>query len=230
MIREEVRSVLGFDLMRPVRATVVRLAALILFTAGLFGCDYATKSAAKATLEGTEGLLVAPDVFRGTLELRYVENYDIAFSVLRRLGVPRSPELLIAISAVALALIVAATLIVRRSAARAKAAGPADAKPARALEPADVATRAGIALVLSGALGNIVDRVVRGYVVDFIHVKGWPVFNVADIAVVVGACMIALAGIYRHGATADESDDAADPHGRRLRRRNARSASSFPTT
>jgi Signal peptidase (SPase) II len=37
-----------------------------------------------------------------------------------------------------------------------------------------------------GALGNYLDRVFRGYVVDFIHVPHWPVFNVADIAVSVG--------------------------------------------
>ena len=34
--------------------------------------------------------------------------------------------------------------------------------------------------------GNLIDRVARGYVVDFIHVTHWPVFNVADVALVVG--------------------------------------------
>jgi lipoprotein signal peptidase len=36
---------------------------------------------------------------------------------------------------------------------------------------------------------------VRGYVIDFIHVRGWPVFNVADIAVVVGIALVGLASV-----------------------------------
>jgi signal peptidase II len=51
--------------------------------------------------------------------------------------------------------------------------------------------------VLGGALGNMVDRIVRGYVVDFIHVKGWPIFNVADIAVVVGVGLMLLSRVRR---------------------------------
>lgn len=51
-----------------------------------------------------------------------------------------------------------------------------------------------LALVLGGALGNIIDRVVLGYVVDFLyfHYKGfaWPAFNVADMAISVGAAML----------------------------------------
>ena len=46
-------------------------------------------------------------------------------------------------------------------------------------------------LILAGALGNVADRVVRGYVVDFIHLHHWPIFNVADVAIVVGAALLA---------------------------------------
>ncbi|HEY7906337.1 MAG TPA: signal peptidase II [Wenzhouxiangella sp.] len=57
---------------------------------------------------------------------------------------------------------------------------------------------AAIALVLSGALGNLIDRVRWGYVVDFIdvHVAGyhWPAFNVADSAIVVGVVLILIEG------------------------------------
>jgi signal peptidase II len=45
-------------------------------------------------------------------------------------------------------------------------------------------------LMLAGALGNYLDRLFRGYVVDFIHVPHWPVFNVADIYVTVGAVVL----------------------------------------
>jgi len=48
-----------------------------------------------------------------------------------------------------------------------------------------------LALVLGGAIGNIIDRVVFGYVTDFISFSFWPAFNVADSAVSVGAVMVA---------------------------------------
>ena len=46
-------------------------------------------------------------------------------------------------------------------------------------------------LLLGGALGNIVDRLRLGYVVDFIAVGWWPVFNIADSAITVGVTMLA---------------------------------------
>lgn len=54
-----------------------------------------------------------------------------------------------------------------------------------------------LGLVTGGALGNIVDRVMRGYVVDFLDVNfwplhNWPVFNLADAAIVVGAGLLLL--------------------------------------
>lgn len=58
-----------------------------------------------------------------------------------------------------------------------------------------------LGLVLGGALGNLTDRIVRGpgiggEVVDFIDVHVWPVFNVADSAIVVGAVLIGLSGAW----------------------------------
>jgi signal peptidase II len=51
-----------------------------------------------------------------------------------------------------------------------------------------------LALILAGALGNLIDRVFRGYVIDFLdfHVRGqhWPYFNVADSAITVGALLL----------------------------------------
>ena len=51
-----------------------------------------------------------------------------------------------------------------------------------------------LALVLGGALGNVIDRVVLGHVVDFLYFHyqdfGWPAFNVADSAISVGAALL----------------------------------------
>jgi signal peptidase II len=60
-------------------------------------------------------------------------------------------------------------------------------------------TAIGLGLVLGGAVGNLIDRVARsgsgflgGHVVDFIDLQWWPVFNVADSAIVIGALLIAF--------------------------------------
>ena len=50
----------------------------------------------------------------------------------------------------------------------------------------------GIVLILGGALGNLYDRITLGFVVDFIDLRVWPVFNVADSFITIGGCMLGL--------------------------------------
>ena len=45
-------------------------------------------------------------------------------------------------------------------------------------------------LILGGAIGNLIDRVTLGYVIDFIDFRIWPVFNLADGAITIGAAVI----------------------------------------
>jgi signal peptidase II len=60
------------------------------------------------------------------------------------------------------------------------------------------------ALVAGGALGNLVDRLTRGRVVDFVDFRYWPAFNVADAAVSVGAGLLLLASFKeKNGKRAD---------------------------
>lgn len=49
----------------------------------------------------------------------------------------------------------------------------------------------GSTLVIAGAVGNLYDRIAYGYVVDFLDFLVWPVFNVADSCITVGACALA---------------------------------------
>ena len=51
----------------------------------------------------------------------------------------------------------------------------------------NVFVAAGIAAALAGASGNLADRVIHGAVVDFVALGRWPVFNLADVAIVAGA-------------------------------------------
>lgn len=60
----------------------------------------------------------------------------------------------------------------------------------------------GLALILGGALGNVIDRLRFGHVVDFVdvHAMGWhwPAFNVADSGITVGAALLILDGFMQH--------------------------------
>jgi signal peptidase II len=67
----------------------------------------------------------------------------------------------------------------------------------RTMEPGQRLMKWALPLVLGGAIGNLVDRVRLGYVVDFIHAHvklrfHWPTFNVADIAITVGIGLMVL--------------------------------------
>lgn len=62
-----------------------------------------------------------------------------------------------------------------------------------------VASRVAVAAIIGGALGNLLDRLFRdgngflgGPVVDFVDLQWWPVFNVADMAITIGAVVLAL--------------------------------------
>ena len=58
-----------------------------------------------------------------------------------------------------------------------------------------------LALVLGGAIGNLVDRIarqpgfLRGEVIDFVHVGRFPTFNVADSAITIGAILLLIAAL-----------------------------------
>jgi len=66
-----------------------------------------------------------------------------------------------------------------------------------------VVLSAGLSLVLGGALGNVIDRIIHGYVIDFIQVLifGWPFpsFNVADSAITVGAAFLIFDALFLSG-------------------------------
>jgi len=163
--------------MRVVAARVVLLGLLVV----LVGCDHVTKSVAKAKLEGEP----PRDLVHGVLDLQYAENTDVAFNVLR--GVPESTRRPVLIAAGAVAVLALGALLIRRR------------SRSRAMQAA-------LLLVTAGAVGNYVDRLARGYVVDFVHLHHWPVFNVADVYVVAGGLMLgamSLAGRGSRPATPD---------------------------
>ncbi len=74
-------------------------------------------------------------------------------------------------------------------------------------------TRFTVGLLLGGALGNLVDRLRMGEVVDFIDVGPWPVFNLADSSIVVGMALLVASVVLTGGGTRDEEHVEADASG-----------------
>jgi len=72
----------------------------------------------------------------------------------------------------------------------------------RRLGPGERRTALALALILGGAIGNLIDRLVYGHVIDFLDVYyndwHWPTFNIADSAIFVGACLLVLDALFGH--------------------------------
>jgi signal peptidase II len=125
-------------------------------------------------------------VIPGFFRITHTENTGAAFSLFADSPSPWKTWLLIAFSAVAL--IVVVTLLWKN-------------------HHRHVATGIGLSLIMGGALGNLWDRLARGRVVDFllVYVKQyqWPVFNLADSAIVVGAGLLVLEILFSKSHTQD---------------------------
>jgi signal peptidase II len=79
----------------------------------------------------------------------------------------------------------------------------------RHLPTANFWVRLSLGLQLGGALGNLVDRITRGFVVDFIDIGFWPIFNLADLAIVLGVTILAYY-LWNEENSADAADNSAN--------------------
>ena len=111
----------------------------------------------------------------GLLSLSHVRNHGAAFGLLSDWNIPYQSLLLSTLSLLALGAIAAYFLRL----------------PTSAWLP-----RLSLSLVLGGAIGNVIDRLRLGYVVDFVHVYWreyqWPDFNVADSAITIGVALLVI--------------------------------------
>ncbi len=62
----------------------------------------------------------------------------------------------------------------------------------------------GVGLLMGGAIGNLYDRLQNGLVIDFFDFRFWPVFNIADVAICIGAALIMFDVCFRRGV--DDTD------------------------
>jgi signal peptidase II len=153
--------------MSPTRARLVHLSIALL----VILVDRWTKRLAAARIGMYSHIQIIPGFFR----LTHTENTGAAFSLFADSPGRWKIELLIGFSLVAM-IIVSALLW----------------KQTRALTTTGIA----LSLILGGAAGNFWDRVMSGRVVDFLlfYVKQyqWPVFNLADSSIVIGACLLVI--------------------------------------
>ena len=124
------------------------------------GIDQAVKALVLRTLPPDASVPLIP----GVLSLTYVRNTGIAFGLLS--GVPLAVTVLAALTVV--------FLIVYNEGHWLR----------------DPLSRAAAGLLLGGAAGNLSDRFRLGYVVDYLDLRVWPVFNLADTAVVCGGALL----------------------------------------
>lgn len=132
-------------------------------------------------------------VIPGFFRLTHTENTGAAFSLFADSNAPWKTGLLVAFSGIALVLV---SVLLWKN------------------ERAHVVTGIGLALIMGGALGNLWDRVARGRVVDFLlfYFKRyqWPVFNLADSAIVIGAGLLVLEILF-HKSSEPVEMRAPDP-------------------
>lgn len=133
--------------------------------------DQITKAIVTTTLALHETVPVIP----GLLNLTHVRNTGAAFGLLNTAEFAYKPLLMVGLALAALAGV---------------------ALYASQLPMSHRWARTGLALVLGGAVGNLVDRARQGFVVDFVDAywRGWHfwAFNVADSAITVGVCLLIL--------------------------------------
>jgi len=132
----------------------------LLLASTLILLDRLTKWRASATLSVGQ-----PEPLLGpSIRLTRVHNVGGAFGIFQGAG-----EVFIAVSALA-SLVLLTLLVLGRG--------------------RGVLARTGMAAVLAGAVGNLIDRWMYGFVLDFFEIRGFPVFNLADACITVGAVLI----------------------------------------
>lgn len=132
----------------------------------LIAIDQITKILAFSNLRGSLGISLIPGVF----ELQYLENRGAAFGILQ------DHQILFLVITIIAAIIL--TYIYGKL--------PEDKKY--------IPLRISYVLLMAGAFGNMIDRMIRGYVVDFFYFKwiDFPIFNVADIYVTVTMILLII--------------------------------------
>ncbi len=133
-------------------------------------------------------------IIPGLFRLTHTENTGAAFSLFADSTAPWKTGLLIAFSVVAL--LVVSVLLWKNN-------------------HAHIVTGIGLSLIMGGALGNLWDRATSGRVVDFLlfYVKRyqWPVFNLADSAIVVGAGLLVIEILFHKSSGQEETRQSWSP-------------------
>lgn len=140
---------------------------VLALTACILAADRITKAAAVARLVEGQSIPVVP----GVLHLTLVLNTGGAFGLFKDGRLFFIPFSLAAIACIIYYLI--------------------------RYRPAGGVMAAAFGLIMGGAIGNLIDRLRYGYVIDFLDLRVWPVFNLADSAITAGAGLLIIAVMAR---------------------------------
>ena len=157
--------------------------------------DRVTKELVQAHISAYQSI----PIISGFFDLTYVKNPGGVFGILKGLDEGMRGILFTAVPAVAIVLI---------------------AIYSRSVPAAHRLTQNSLALILGGAIGNLIDRLWLGYVVDFLdfywHGHHWPAFNVADSAICVGVGLLMVEAAFapRPAPEAQVPPPAVEPSGR----------------
>jgi signal peptidase II len=150
--------------------------------------DQATKWLASARLDGHEAVEIIP----GYLRLSFMRNSGVAFGLFTEIQSAWKPIILSLMAAVAIIVILvySARMPLKR-----------------------ILLQIALAITMGGILGNLVDRMIHGSVVDFIefHIHEsfyWPTFNVADSAITIGIALLLIDAL-RNPGTGDAQQNLA---------------------
>ncbi len=138
--------------------------------AAILALDIGTKHLAQVFLSRIQSLTIIPNFFH----LTYIENRGAAFGILAETNARFRTPFFITISVLAIIFI---TVFYRKM-------------------EGDGWTHLALLFILAGALGNLIDRVCLGWVIDFLdfhwYQYHWPAFNVADMAICIGAGILII--------------------------------------
>jgi signal peptidase II len=154
--------------------------------------DYVTKRWALAALAPAHSINIIP----GYLSLSYVQNTGIAFGLFDSMESAWKPFLLAALAILAIIGIIFYSRQI-----------PCERK----------LLHLALAVTTGGILGNLVDRIFRGYVIDFVevHIRDifyWPNFNVADSAITIGIALLLIDTIIFPNTAEMKNQPARDDH------------------
>lgn len=183
------------------KCIMCKVVILLFFVIVFTGTDLVVKEVASQNLRGVREV----EVIKGFWSFYYTENDDIGFSLLRGLNNVMDKQtkwlFLVILQGIGTLVVVIFYFYVT-----------------------DIKQLIPLALIVSGALGNVMDRIIRGYVVDYVmwylefggRPRVWPIFNLADVYTVIGVFVLLFVLLFLPEAQPSAGDEKNDKKAKKI--------------